>query len=72
MQDFYRQVLWLCKPDKPQPAYFSTLKVYNKKPPYDWQYSDPIPATPEVKRWRQHDLIAWKKSQPTRAGRSWK
>lgn len=72
MQDFYRQVLWLCKADKPQPAYFSTLKVYGEKAPFDWQNLTPLQASPEVKRWRQHDLIRWRKSQPDRARRSWK
>ena len=60
-REFYQQMLWLCKDGKPQPAYFSTLKVFGVKAPFNWQQLQPIKASPEVKRWRQYDLIRWKK-----------
>ena len=60
-REFYQQMLWLCKDGKPQPAYFSTLKVFGIKAPFNWQQLQPIKASPEVMRWRQYDLIRWKK-----------
>ena len=60
-REFYQQMLWLCKDGKPQPAYFSTLKVFGLKAPFNWQQLQPIKASPEVMRWRQYDLIRWKK-----------
>lgn len=70
IKEFYRQMLWLCKEGKPQPAYFSTLKIYDRKPPFDWQYLEPLKASPEVQRWRKYDLIKWRKSQATKPWRA--
>lgn len=58
---FYQQMLWLRKNGKLQPAYFSTLKVFGIKAPFNWQQLTPVKASPEVMRWRQYDLIRWKK-----------
>tara|TARA_B110000444_G_C18799129_1_gene576477 strand:- start:953 stop:1096 length:144 start_codon:yes stop_codon:yes gene_type:complete len=46
---FYQQMLWLCKNGKLQPAYFSTLKVFGIKAPFNWQQLPPMKASPEVR-----------------------
>ena len=56
---FYQQMLWLCKNGKLQPAYFSTLKVFGIKAPFNWQQLPPAESDSLKKHgpWRPFSTI---------------